>query len=107
MDKLKESKEIEQELMNKQKTDMKAEIKGLKETVEKMEAEIQEQKTEYHTEMGMREQELSEAEAEISTMALSLKFGEDFEKLIKCYDKSGLVKTKTRSLAKRNRNHRY
>ena len=94
MDKLKESNEIEQELINKQKTDMKAEIKGLRKTVEKMEAEIQEQKTEYHAERGMREQELSEAEAEISTMALSLKFEEDFGKLMKVLRQIGVSKDK-------------
>ena len=94
MDKLKESNEIEQELINKQKTDMKAEIKGLRKTVEKMEAEIQEQRTEYHAERGMREQELSEAEAEISTMALSLKFEEDFGKLMKVLRQIGVSKDK-------------
>ena len=94
MDKLKESNEIEQELMNKQKTDMKVKIKGLKETVEEMEVEMQEQNTEYHTERKMREQELSEAKAEISTMALSLKFEEDFERLMKVLRQIGVSKDK-------------
>jgi hypothetical protein len=90
MDKLRESSETEQELMNKQKTDMKTEIKGLQEAIQKMEVEMQEQKTEQHAERKMREQELSEAEAEILTMTLSLKFEEDFEKLMKVLQQIGV-----------------
>ena len=80
--------------MSKQKTDMKVEIKGLHETVKKMEVEMEEQNAEYRKERGVQKQELIEPEAKISTMALSVKFEEDFEKLMKVLKQIGVSKDK-------------
>ena len=82
MDKLKESNENEAELMSKQRTDMKGEIKELQETVRKTEVAMEEQKMVYLKEREVQEQDLIEAEAEISAMALSVKFEQDFKKLL-------------------------
>ena len=94
IDKLKEANEIEQEKVGKQKTGMKVEIKGLHEAVKKMEVEMEEQKAEHLTEREARKQELVEAEAEISSMALSAKFEQDFEKLIEVLKQIGVGKGK-------------
>ena len=100
MDKLKESNETEQERVSKHKADMKVEIKELHETVKKMEAEIEEQKVEYLREREVQEQELIEAEAEISTMALSVKFEQDFKKLLEVLKQVAVGKSKQSSQEK-------
>ena len=90
VDQLKESNATEQKKVSKQKTDMKVEIKSLHETVNEMEADVEEQKTEYLHDREVRKQELIEVEAEISTMTLSAKFEEDFEKPMKVLKQIGV-----------------